>query len=520
MHLPTHTGPRRRTRRALLAVALPAALATAVVPAAAEASVLDVTIGAFGTNSYDYRGDPGESNNLVVSEAPDGSRIFSDSVPLRLEQREPAGRFVDGEAICRRSTTTKVVCHPRMFIEGIQTGDGNDTVFYTHSKGTGIDAGAGNDTVFGGVRVNPGPLSADLHSVQGGPGLDTLTYRAAGAPASVSLAGGEGRAGADGVLVLGSFEVLEGTRFDDALTGSNATTVERLRGLGGNDRITGLDGPDVFDEGALANGADTFNGGGGLDLVDYGQRSNRVDVTLSNVSRDDGETGEGDLVDPNVNSVTTGAGADSLVGSAGFNELGGGAGRDSIRGGEGDDRLTGGSEPDILAGEGGADTVLAFDGNADTIRCGPGTDAVSRDFADVDLADCESQTLVGRLAVKPQAVRPAAGDIARLRLAWTHPRAWRELRGITVRLRDAQAVVAEIAIDPQRRRAVAEEAALAELIGRRVRVTRARRTVSASLPLRIDRRLAGRRLEVEVEAIDAAGNRQLETGAASIRVGA
>jgi hypothetical protein len=32
--------------------------------------------------------------------------------------------------------------------------------------------------------------------------------------------------------------------------------------------------------------------------------------------------------------------------------------------------------------------------------------------------------------------------------------------------------------------------------------------------------LQGRRLEVEVEATDAAGNRQLETGAASIRVDA
>jgi hypothetical protein len=501
---------RGRTRRLLLAAALPAALAATALPAAAQASVIDVS-----GNTYEYRGDPGEDNSLVVSEAPDGSRIFSDSVPLRLDQAEPTGRFADPEAMCRRSTTTKVICHPRLTLLRIETRDGEDTVFYKHSIGTGIDAGPGNDTVFGGVRVNPVPLPVDLHNVQGGAGVDTLTFRAAASPASVSA--GEADAGSEGVLVLGGFE---GTRFDDTLVGSDATHVERFRGLAGNDRISGLGGPDVFDEGAFANGADTFNGGGGLDLVDYGQRTNRIDVSLSNVTRDDGETGEGDLVDPNVNSVTTGVGDDSLVGSAGFNELSGGAGRDSIRAGDGDDRVTGGSEPDILLAEGGADTVLANDGNPDTIRCGAGTDAVTRDLADFDVAACESQTLVGRLAVKPRSLRAEAGEVARLRLAWTHPRAWRELREITVRLRDAQAVVAEIAIDPKRRRAAAADEALAELIGRRVRVARAGRTVSASLPLRIDRTLAGRRLAVEVEATDAAGNRQLETGAASIRVGA
>jgi RTX calcium-binding nonapeptide repeat (4 copies) len=505
-----------RARRALLAAVLPAALAAAALPAAAGASVIDVDVSSI--NRYEYRGDPGEKNSLIVAEQPDGSRVFTDSVPLRLEQQVPALGRPDRESICRRRTTTTVVCHPEMRIRGIELGDGDDSVSYAHSEGTSIDAGTGNDTVFAGVRSNPLPLPADLHNVVGGLGVDTLTYRLANAPASVSLAGGEGRAGADRLIIVGGIEVLEGTRLNDTLTGSDAATVERFRGLGGNDLITGLNGPDVFDEGASANDADTFNGGGGFDLVDYSRRTNRVDVTLSNVTRDDGETGERDLVDPNVNSVLAGAGNDSLTGGAGFNELSGGAGRDAIRAGDGDDRLVGGSESDVLLAEGGADTVVADDGNPDTIRCGTGTDAVTRDVADFDIAECESQALVGRLAVTPRALRVARGEVARLQLAWAHPRAWRELREITVRLRDAQAVVAEIAIDPKRRRAAADEAALADLIGRRVRVGRARRIVSASLPLRIDRRLAGRRLEVEVEATDAAGNRQLETGAGFVRV--
>lgn len=493
-------------------VLVAAAFAATALPTAAEASVLDLSL-----FEYEYRADAGENNSLIVSQEADGSRVFTDSVPLRIEV-PPPGKFGSPAGRCRSRTTTTVVCDRDYRFKGIATLDGSDSVFYAPSVGTSIDLGSGNDTVFGGVRVSPRPLHTDLHNVQGGPGSDTLTYRLANATATASIAGGQGEAGADGMLIISGIEELEGSRFDDTLTGSDATTVERFRGLGGNDRLIGLGGPDFFDEGALANGSDFFNGGSGFDLVDYGKRSNRVEVTLNAVSRNDGEAGENDLADPNVNSAVGGSGDDSLVGGAGFNELSGGAGLDTIRAGEGDDRIFGGDDPDTLLAEGGADTVISIDGEPDTVRCGDGIDALTRDAADTDVADCESQTLLGRLAMNPGTLRAETGKVVRLRLAWTHPRAWRELRTMTVRLRDAQAVVAEIAIDPKRRRAADDEQALADLIDRRVRVEGARRTVRATLPLRIDRKLAGRRLEVEVEATDAAGNRQLETGAASIRV--
>ena len=492
---------------------LAATLAATALPTAAEASVIDFT-----SSGYRYHGEAGENNSLIVSQESDGSRVFTDSVPLRIDFPEP-GRFAPA-ARCRARTATTVVCDRDMRLRGIETGDGSDSVFYTPRVGTSIDLGAGNDTVFGGVRVTPQPLAADLHNVQGGPGVDTLTYRLANATATASIADERGDAGADGILILSGIEELEGSRFDDTLTGSDATTVERFRGLGGNDRLIGLGGPDFFDEGALANGSDFFNGGSGFDLVDYGKRSKPVEVTLNAVSRNDGEAGENDLADPNVNSAVGGAGDDTLLGNSGFNELSGGGGEDTIRAGDGDDRIFGGDDPDTLLAEAGADTVLANDGEPDTVRCGTGVgiDVLTRDAADTDVADCESQTLVGRLAVKPGTLRAEAGEVVRLKLAWTHPRAWRELRAMTVRVRDAHAVVAEIAIDPKRRRAGVDEKALADLVGRRVVVKGARRTLRAELPLRIDGELAGRRLDVEVEATDAAGNRQVETGAASIRV--
>jgi hypothetical protein len=50
------------------------------------------------------------------------------------------------------------------------------------------------------------------------------------------------------------------------------------------------------------------------------------------------------------------------------------------------------------------------------------------------------------------------------------------------------------------------------------RLTHRGATVSARLALRLDRSLAGRRLRVDVEAVDAHGARQVERHAGSIRV--
>lgn len=507
---------RSTARRAALA----AVLAAAALPAAAEASVLEAERGTV-FKSLEYRADPGEANALVVTEGADGSLLFRDSVPLRIDQ-SPLGKFVPPEVECRRLSTTSAVCHPALNFFGIETGDGNDEVLWKASDGTGIDLGDGNDTLFAGARVNPKTPIASPSEIHAGAGVDTVSYSVAAFPvnASINRSTDDG-GGGDLISIPDDVEVIVGSRFDDTISGSNQARVERFRGGLGNDRISGLDGPDVFDEDAAPNGADTFNGGAGIDRIDYSRRFNRVDVTLNNVLRDDGEAGENDFVDPNVNTIVAGSGDDSLSGSAGANEIDGGGGKDSIRGGEGDDRIIGGSGAgDLVLAEGGNDTVDVSDGSVDRAFCGEGDgDSLTRDLADFDVAGCETQTLVGSLKLKPRTLRATPGKPARLELAWKHPRSWRALRDITVRLRHEQATVGVLTIDPQRRRAVADEDALARLVARRVRVVTRSRTVTASLPVRLDRELAGTRLQVEVEAADAAGNRQLETAAGSIRVG-
>jgi RTX calcium-binding nonapeptide repeat (4 copies) len=71
------------------------------------------------------------------------------------------------------------------------------------------------------------------------------------------------------------------------------------------------------------------------------------------------------------------AGADTLVGLGGPDFLEGGPGRDALDAGAGNDRV-----------------AVSYDGAADRVRCGSGSDVVAADAADSVAADCE---LVGRM---------------------------------------------------------------------------------------------------------------------------
>ena len=87
-----------------------------------------------------------------------------------------------------------------------------------------------------------------------------------------------------------------------------------------------------------------------------------------------------------------GTGADTLQAGAGADEVSGGEGNDGLAGGPGDDILAGDQGVDGIDGGDGADRIAARDGEADSIVCGPGADAVDADGADVVAADCEQVT--------------------------------------------------------------------------------------------------------------------------------
>jgi hypothetical protein len=489
----------RLTRALLGAIVLAAA-----APGAAQAATITVHDTASSPpHAFSYTAAPGEANNPRDAEAADGSTLISDSAPLRIVGESSAQS-------CRFDGAGDIVCAPNVRPAGIETGDGNDVVRILSSEsmgtfrfGGGIDLGAGNDTIFAGIRRNADGVQA----IDGGAGTaDKVTYASAAFPATASL----NDLTADGVTgdhqVLDGFEVLEGSGFGDTLTGSDADHREILIGGNGNDRLTGLGGTDVFVEGAAANGSDTIAGGGGQDLVDYSQRSRRVDVRMDDLTRNDGEAGELDFIDPNTNDVFGGSAGDMLVGGAGANVLVGNAGDDALDGNGGDDDLIGGAGADFLAGGTENDRINANDHVADTIRCEGGTDTLTADLRDDDATGCETVNLVGELAL--------AAKGAKLRLSWIHPVSWKQLRHVTVRVKDGRTVVGKVVIKPR-----AETiAASGKVEIARSRLSHQGGKVTARLKLRYDAALAGKRLKADVIAADVHGAKQVERNAATIKV--
>ncbi len=217
---------------------------------------------------------------------------------------------------------------------------GNDTLNGTAGDET-INGLAGND-------ILEGLGGADI--LDGGTGIDTASYIGSSTGVTVSLATGTGTGGDAQGDTLTGFENLNGSGFDDILTGdANANS---LKGNNGDDILYGGDGDDTLQG---QNNNDTLYGGDGNDTV----QGNAGDDTLF---------GE--------------AGIDNLTGAAGADILDGGAGADTLSGNGGNDILVWDSFDTVIDGGSGTDTLRLDSGDADLTTYG-GT--LSK-FEQVDLA--------------------------------------------------------------------------------------------------------------------------------------
>jgi hypothetical protein len=208
--------------------------------------------------------------------------------------------------------------------------------------------------------------------------------------------------------------------------------------------------------------------------------------------------------------------------------LDGGSGSDILIGGAGRDVIVGGLGIDFMSGRAGVDRLVASDADRDTLDCGADApdEALVNPAGESSTTGCErivvvrppasSTGPVGRLRLTPRALRADAGQVARLRLSWRHPRSWRRLRLIELRLVRGDGRLGAVTIRPRGRRINARGAV--RLVRRASRIERDGKTVGARLALRLDRSLAGRRLRIEVEAVDRRGRRQIERNAGSIRI--
>lgn len=240
---------------------------------------------------------------------------------------------------------------------------------------TGSDASSsldvlriGGDLVFDDTGDPPIDSSTECTQTD----ADTVTCNAPAYPlVTVNLLGGQDFA--DGSAAPGTRFVMNGGPVGDTLIGGDQgddlngeAGGDTLTGNGGNDDLDGGDGNDVLQGGA---GADTFTGGANDpdscgDDADYTAYANNLTITLDGVANDD--TGEGDILNGDIESADGGTGSDTITGNDADNCLNGGAGNDTLSGLGGDDTLYGNAGSDVLNGGGGDDDLTGDDNGMET----------------------------------------------------------------------------------------------------------------------------------------------------------
>ena len=258
-----------------------------------------------------------------------------------------------------------------------------------------MQGGAGNDALEGdaGNDTLDGASGADGFS--GGEGSDLVDYAARTVAVTATIgAGANDGASGESDDIFADVENVRGGSAGDSLSGNAAANT--LTGMGGADTLAGgggadtllggdandtLQGGDANDTLQGGSGADILQGGAGSDIADY-PRTAPVSVSIGD-GANDGESGEHDDVQGDVERLRGGSANDTLTGDSGANLLYGGAG---------DDTITGGAGNDILYGQAGADTLNALDGAPflDKLYCGSETDTTSSDAADTRDIDCET----------------------------------------------------------------------------------------------------------------------------------
>jgi Ca2+-binding RTX toxin-like protein len=317
---------------------------------------------------------------------------------------------------------------------------GNDVIKGLGGKdrvcaGTGKDSlvGGGGDDLLagqeGGDRLAGGGGAFDF--LIGGPAGDTLnggkgfadmaSYFGAPGPVAVDLS--LGTATGDGSDTLTGVEDIDGSSFDDVMSGNAAPNF--LFGERGNDTLSGGDGDD---DGLIGgNGDDAMDGGSGSDFVSFLFSSAGVTASLTAGTA----IGEGSDTLTNIEDVEGSRHDDVLTGNAGPNTFWAHAGKDVIDGGGGtdavsyfysangvtaslatgtatgegadtltmienlfgsphNDRLTGDAAANRLYGLAGDDTLVGRVGD-DTLTGGNGTDTLD---GGVGTDDCAGENVV------------------------------------------------------------------------------------------------------------------------------
>jgi Ca2+-binding RTX toxin-like protein len=214
-------------------------------------------------------------------------------------------------------------------IEVISAYDGNDLLIGSNGDNR-LSGNGGNDTLRGGA-------GADI--LHGGEFDDIVSYYTSTAGVTVNLTTGVAMGGDAQGDVLTSLESINGSQFNDDLTGGFGAAESAVRGWGGNDILRG--------------GASILDGGEGRDLVTYWASSFnytvnlQTDTNLISIEDINGSQGDNTIIGNGAVNLLNGFnGNDTIDGAGGHDLLDGGAGNDQLHGGSAMDQLTGGAGTD------------------------------------------------------------------------------------------------------------------------------------------------------------------------------
>lgn len=233
--------------------------------------------------------------------------------------------------------------------DAIEAGSGNDSVEGGEGNDT-IDGGSDNDIINGGIGNN---------KLIGGAGIDELDYSHFTSAVTVDLSKTtKQKTSAQSTDILNGFENLDGSPYDDKLTGNKVNNV--FAGGGGNDTVDGGAGTDTLVlDGTVADYS--FSVGKGLkspfepftftglkvtDVIEIAtSKNNRIKTVGIEKIRFKGDDSTVDVSAKNPQSLLYNAptyNSDNLVGTAGNDTIAGGQGNDTLDGGTGYDTLIGG----------------------------------------------------------------------------------------------------------------------------------------------------------------------------------
>jgi hypothetical protein len=282
----------------------------------------DITIdGSFSVTTYQYL--TGGSGNDTINGS--GAAYTTIAGGLGNDSIDCAG---GGGAVDYTGSATPVVVN---LTAGTGTGEGFDSVVNC----TDINGSDHGDTLTGDGNDNWIYVGAGNDTVDGLAGEDTYDAGAAETGVTVDLGAGTSTGGS-GTDTLSHIEDVSGSSSDDTLTGSSGDNV--IYGVDGNDKMSGGAGN--------IDGDDSFDGGGGIDTVDYGNNTSTTTVHLADgavacgwfatgalCTTGNGVTGANDLIrnDTTENAIL-GSGNDTFTGSQFNNTVWPNGGQNALNG--------------------------------------------------------------------------------------------------------------------------------------------------------------------------------------------